>query len=429
MISLSLTLCVALAAHPQEPVHSDGFSQLRAVQDAAQNASVGIEVEPPTQGKGLYPWLAVDAAGIVSASWTEPRQAEGHALLWASRKADGSWTAPEQIASGKDWFVNWADHPMHAVDDQGRVIATWLQKVPGSVYSYQVQTRLRNSAGNWGEPRLLHEDTSPTEHGFVSIATVKGGGFVLAWLDGRATAAKQPMQLRARRLLPDGSFGPELLVDARVCDCCGTSLRATPDGRFALSYRDRSDEEVRDLGRVHVALKGANELQREAWSAPVDGWVMPGCPVNGPAQAAGPGHIATAWFTMKPTSRVRLGYGMQVQNIAEGAGVAGRVAVAATPRGFAVAWLETREGRTAWWLQELHRQPSPTPSRDGAPILVPAGPARPIAQTTGSRADGFLRLAPTKTGVLALWTEGKAQRLRAKEIVNETTAPAPGEGR
>lgn len=419
MIGFSLTLCAAFAAPTQEPVHPDGLTQLQAAQDPAKSAELGTEVEPPSQGKGLYPWLALDAAGIVSASWTEPRQANGHALLWAQRKANGSWTEPEQIAAGKDWFVNWADHPMHAIDEQGRVLATWLQKVPGSIYSYQVQTRLRDQDGSWGEPRLLHEDHSPTEHGFVSMAPAPGGGFVIAWLDGRATAEKKPMQLRARRLLASGKFGPELLVDSRVCDCCGTSLRAHPDGSFSLSYRNRSEAEVRDLGRARLELHGESELRVMDMPAPVDGWVMPGCPVNGPAQAADSERVAAAWFTMQPTARVRLGYGMQVQNIAEGAGVAGRVAVAATKHGFAVAWLETRDQQTAWWLQELHRKPSPNPSRDGAQILIPAGPARPIARTAGSRADGFLRLAPTQTGVLAVWSDGKAQQLRAKEIVSD----------
>jgi hypothetical protein len=425
VIAASSFLCAALLAPLQEPVQSDGLSQLRALQDGPQAALVGNEVAPPSQGKGLYPWLATHANGTISASWTEPRPTGEHALLWAQRKSDGSWSEPEQIAAGDDWFVNWADHPMHAVDAQGRVFATWLQKVPGSIYSYQVQTRLRDSTGNWGEPRLLHEDTSPTEHGFVSIAPTPGGGFVIAWLDGRATAEKKPMQLRARRLLANGSFGPELLVDARVCDCCSTSLRAHPDGSFLLSYRDRGDEEVRDLGRVRLQLQGESELQVLGLPAPVDGWVMPGCPVNGPAQARGQQHIATAWFTMQPTARVRLGYGMQVQNIAEGAGVAGRVAVAATPKGFAVAWLETRQGQTAWWLQELHLETSPQPSRDGIAILAPSSPARPIAATTGSRADGFLRLTPTKTGVLAVWTDGKAQLLRSKEIVTANTQVKP----
>lgn len=421
MIGLSLTLCAALAAPLQEPVHPDGLTQLRSTQDSAQSAQSGLlgsEVAPPSIGKGLYPWLAVDPSGTISASWTEPKSAGGHALLWAQRKPDGSWTEAEQIAEGNDWFVNWADHPMHAVDEHGRVIASWLQKVPGSTYSYLVQTRLRSASGEWGEPRILHEDSSPTEHGFVSIAPVRGGGFVIAWLDGRATAEKKPMQLRARRLLSDGSFGPELLVDARVCDCCGTSLRAHPDGYFVLSYRDRSETEVRDLGRVRLQLQGDSALQLSADFAPIDGWVMPGCPVNGPAQARGQQHIATTWFTMQPSARVRLGYGRQVQNIAEGAGVAGRVSIAATPQGFAVAWLETRNDQTAWWLQELQLQVSPNPEREGMVVLVPAGPARQLATTTGARADGFLRLAPTKTGVLAVWTDGKSQQLHAKRIVS-----------
>lgn len=413
MISFGLTVCATLLALPQEPVQPDGLSPLQATQELSL---LGVEVDPPSREKGLFPWLARDAHGRISASWTEPRTEKGHALLWAERQSDGSWSQPIEIAAGKDWFVNWADHPMHAVDEQGRIFASWLQKVPGSTYSYHVQTRMRDLEGSWGATTILHDDRSASEHGFASIAPVPGGGFVVAWLDGQATPNKGPMQLRARRVLSNGSFGPELLVDARVCDCCGTSLRRSPDGSFALSFRDRSLHEVRDLGRARIRLFGDEELQKEPMPSPVDGWVMPGCPVNGPAQAADDKRVATTWFTMEPTPRIRLGYGFQVFTLAEGPGVAGRVSITSTKRGFAIAWLETRKGQTSWWLQEMQRKPAPTPSGDGAQILEPLGAARPLAQITGSRADGFLRLAATNSGVLAIWTEGKSQQLRAKLV-------------
>lgn len=399
---LASVLTAACAALLQEPVQPDGLSQLRP---GVRAQHAGESVAVPSEERALYPWLSVDPQGKVSASWMQPRMGEGTALLWSQRRADGTWTSPEEVAAGKDWFVNWADHPIHAVDAQGRVLATWLQKVSGSTYSYHVMTRQRDATGAWSEPRRLHEDSSATEHGFVSIAPVAEGGFVAAWLDGRATAQGLPMQLRARRVLADGSFGPELLIDERVCDCCGTTLAADGAQGFRLAYRDRSAEEVRDLGLARIALAPEGALTRVARSAPADGWVMPGCPVNGPTSTAWGGQAAVAWFTAHPDPRIRLARGDAHTIVSSDSGVLGRVSCAVAGDQLAVSWLETRRGRTAWWVQFFRLS-------GGQPR--PASAARPIADVTGSRADGFLRLAPAGDGVLAVWTEAKLQRLRAR---------------
>ena len=395
----SLILSAASVALPQEPVPPDGLSQLRP---GARPLQGDPEVPVPSEERALYPWLAVDPAGRVSANWMQPSTDADTTLLWAQRRDDGSWSEPEAIAAGDDWFVNWADHPMHAVDDQGHVLATWLKKVPGSTYSYHVMTRQRDAEGQWSDPRRLHEDDSATEHGFVSIAAVKGGGFVVAWLDGRATAQEKPMQLRARRVLTDGSFGPELLVDARVCDCCGTTLSADSEGSFRLAYRDRTEEEVRDLGLTRLELGADGRLIRASEEAPADGWVMPGCPVNGPASTSWQGEAAVVWFTAHPDPRVRLVRGDTDTIVRSERGVMGRVSCSVVGEQLAVSWLETRRDRTSWWVQWFQL-------KEGRPR--PATAARPITDVSGARADGFLRLAPTAEGVLAMWIEAKPQRL------------------
>ena len=400
----SAWIWVALATVQQEPVPRDGLSRLRPSAAAQQGA--GTEALPPSAERAIYPWLATDAQGRVSANWLVPGGEDGNALLWARRLPDGSWTEAEEVARGQNWFVNWADHPVHAVDAAGRVLATWLQKVPGSTYSYHVHLRLRDAEGVWGEAHRLHEDDSPTEHGFVSIAPVAGGGFVAAWLDGRATGSKEPMQLRARRTLADGSFGPELLVDPRVCDCCATTLVADADGSFWLAYRDRSEEEVRDLGLVRLQLGEEGRLLHNSRDFPADAWVMPGCPVNGPASARWQGKAAVVWFTAHPDPRIRLARGDAVSVVRSEAGVLGRVSCAVIGDQLAVSWLETRRGRTSWWIQFFRL--------DEQERIRPASTARPIAQVLGTRAEGFLRLAAAGEQALAVWTEAKPQRLRAR---------------
>ena len=43
------------------------------------------------------------------------------------------------------------------------------------------------------------------------------------------------------------------ILDQRVCDCCQTSVAKTQDGPVAI-YRDRSEEEIRDIYMVRIVI-------------------------------------------------------------------------------------------------------------------------------------------------------------------------------
>ena len=247
---------------------------------------------PPGPGSG-QPYLASDGTGVWM-SWLEPA-AGGHRL--AASYFDGSWTEPVTVAEGKDFLVNWADFPsIRAAGD--RLVAHWLWRGGGRSYDYGVRLAWSEDGGaTWSAPWTPHEDGTPTEHGFVSVF-VDGDAAWATWLDGRAMVDPSgPMSLRARRL-PSGEAagwtgaGPETLLDARTCECCQTSA-AVAAGTPVIAFRDRAEGEVRD---IHIT-----RLLQDGWteSVPVheDGWVIGGCPVNGPAMAALGQLVAVAWFT------------------------------------------------------------------------------------------------------------------------------------
>jgi hypothetical protein len=101
------------------------------------------------------------------------------------------------------------------------------------------------------------------------------------------------MTLRTALIHLDGSLQDEKELDNRVCDCCQTDL-AVVDSVVLVVYRDRSADEIRDMG----IIRRVNGI----WNSPSilhqDGWQIAGCPVNGPAISANQnGEIAVAWFT------------------------------------------------------------------------------------------------------------------------------------
>ncbi len=234
-------------------------------------------------------------------SWVAKKDAL-HTLYYAS--FDGlEWSKTIEVVSGSDWFVNWADFPVIAVQNES-ILTTYLRKSDTATYAYDIRYNYFDKQNNdWKKGLLLHSDSTKTEHGFVSVAPSGEDMFDIAWLDGRFTAGhahgasssmeKGAMTLRGATVLPDGTIINSTQLDSRVCDCCQTSM-ATTNNYTWVAYRDRSEREIRDISIVR-------KHRHHGWSDPMpvskDGWKIAGCPVNGPSIDSFQNTVALAWFT------------------------------------------------------------------------------------------------------------------------------------
>ena len=354
-----------------------------------------------------FPHLAAGQHGPIVLSWLQEQPGGGFALQHATWN-DGSWGPTATVASGRDWFVNWADFPSVVPLGTTRWAAHWLQQKPGSVYSYDVRIAVSNDAGrSWSLPMTPHDDATPTEHGFVSLYD-HGGEAHAVWLDGRhtvgghdhAAGASGAMTLRSATIGRDGRrLGDDREIDARVCDCCQTDAAITTDGPVVV-YRDRGEHELRDIAIVR-RVDGR-------WSSPAavhaDGWKIDACPVNGPAVDARGRTVAVAWFTAPDRPRVRLAFsddaGRSFAPPIEVAseGVAGRVDVVLLDDGRAVvSWLRSSQAGA-----QLLARPF---TRDGA-----AGDVAVIAAAAVQRSSGFPQMVPAGDGLLFAWTDATAPR-------------------
>ena len=236
--------------------------------------------------------------GSLSLTWISSDEDMNAELNFRQFK-DGDWLNPMTLAVGSDWFVNWADFPTHAVSGD-QVLTSYLKKSAGGSYTYDVFLSLQNLSGEKvKEDFILNTDGFKAEHGFVSIVAKDEKGFLISWLDGRNTVEKdadgnqKPMTIRFAEITNNGDIINENELDASVCDCCQTSITNTDKGPLVV-YRDRSDKEVRD---IYVTRKIDDK-----WEAPAavhnDGWVIYGCPVNGPKVVSNSNNIAVSWFTV-----------------------------------------------------------------------------------------------------------------------------------
>ena len=246
----------------------------------------------------------VSGEGSLSLSWISSNEGNKSTLNFSQLK-EGKWTNTQTMATGSNWFVNWADFPAHAINEN-LILSSYLKKSDSGTYTYDVILSLQKLSGEKvKEDFLLNTDGVKEEHGFVSIIPNHNQGFFITWLDGRNTVDKdldgyhKPMTIRFAEITNKGDIIDESELDSATCDCCQTSIAVTNKGPVVV-YRDRSDKEVRD---IYIARK-INGI----WGVPTpihnDGWEINGCPVNGPKVASNSNNLAISWFTVsneKPT--------------------------------------------------------------------------------------------------------------------------------
>jgi hypothetical protein len=368
-----------------------------------------MQIPSPATSSAGEPNLARLNDGTVLISWIELQPDSTHALRFATWK-DGVVGAPRTIASGGNWFVNWADFPMIAALADGTLAAHWLQRSGKGRYAYDVMLSWsRDNGATWSAPVRPHRDSTQAEHGFVSIFPA-GENFGVVWLDGRKHAAAAArgsedgaeMTVRYTTLSAQGVLGAESEVDGRACDCCQTSVALTSAGPL-LAYRDRTANEIRDIN----VSRYVNGRWTEGKPVQADNWHVTYCPVNGPSVVAAGKRVALAWYTAANDSpRVYVAFSNDAgATFARGVRVddgtpLGRVDVQLAAAGALVSWLERTEGGAAIRVRRV--------TEDGR-----RGPSETVSSASPERPSGFPQMILTNNNVIFAWTEpGKPAALR-----------------
>ncbi len=395
------TVVVAAVAVLAAPA---SWTTISATQTAA--AIVPQPLTAPATGSSSLPQLSVSTRGVLL-SWVE-RTTDLATLKFSERTASG-WTEARTVASGRNWFVNWADVPSVMRLPAGTLVAHWLQKSGADTYAYDVRLSYsRDDGKTWSPSFIPHHDGTKTEHGFASLFPL-GDGLGAVWLDGRnmKSAAGHDehgggggvMTVHFGRFDRDFKQVEESVVDARVCECCPTAVTVTSEGVIA-AFRDRSDAEIRDIY--------TSRLVNGKWSAPAaihaDGWTIAACPVNGPALSASGRHVAASWFTVKAdqgqaylafSADAGQTYGAPIR--VDDGGSLGRVDVALVPDGSAAVatWIEFADQRSQFRARRIDRNGSRS-----APVT--------LAGLAAGRASGYPRMALNGRELVFAWTESGA---------------------
>jgi hypothetical protein len=366
-------------------------------------ADWSIDVTPlasPAAASSAEPQLSA-AGDRVVLSWVE--RAGDNATLRFSERTDSGWTEARTVATGANWFVNWADVPSVIALQHESMAAHWLQKSAAGTYAYDVRLSFSRDRGRtWSASVTPHHDGTQTEHGFASLFPMPGQGLGVVWLDGRQMKESAHegmgagnMSLRGALFAPDGNQASETAIDDRVCECCPSAAAVTADGPI-VAYRNRTSDEIRD---IYVS-----RLVGGKWTEPRavhnDNWRIAACPVNGPALSAKGRDVAIAWFTavgdeghvyaaFSSDAGETFGAPVRIDDV----GAVGRVDVELLADGSAaVTWIEFADQRSTFRIRRA--------ARDGSRSASLA-----VSGIASGRSSGYPRLARRGNELIFAWTD------------------------
>ncbi len=354
-------------------------------------------IESPALENSAQPFLFSGEKTLMS--WIENKNDSLYTLKYAEY-INKKWDSARTITTGTNWFVNWADFPAIA-ENNGHILSHFLQMSAEGTYTYDVKMKLSSATSNsWEDDFILHNDKTKSEHGFVTILPYEENSFFVTWLDGRNTEGGHDhggtgtMTLRASEITAKGEKLNEVELDVKTCDCCQTSAAITTNGPVVV-YRDRSDQEIRD---IYITRKIDS-----TWSEPTpifnDDWKIAGCPVNGPRAAAIDNTLAVVWYTEAgEMPRVKLifskdgGETFNVPLIIDEVLTIGRVDVAFIDKNSVlVSWVTSQDSKTVMKAVKVYL------SGDIGNTIV-------VSELNSSRASGFPQLEIINDTALFAWT-------------------------
>lgn len=267
------------------------------------------ELDLPVGGVSQQHHLQKTGDGHLLVSWVET-DAETSTAKFAILEEQG-WSMPLTVVKVDGKL---ADPPVVLGLSDGSLAAAWMPYLKGATSRYAAEIYLARSIDGgltWGPALKPYADAAKIYDAQMSLAALPDARLALVWTDMRnashdpsADKSANRYQLMATVIDKDWRASPEMTLDNDVCSCC-RSFTAALGEQLLTVYRDHAAGEIRDISAVRWQTTGNPQIA----NIHADGWVIGGCPSNGPSIDMAPGHSVAAWFSAADgKGRVKLAF-------------------------------------------------------------------------------------------------------------------------
>ncbi len=241
-----------------------------------------------------------DETGKPVVSWCETDK-NGRKFFFLSYlgKSGNSFSDAVSIPVEQNSNLHEEGMPKLAIKKDGSIVAVYETSSPTKENKFAGFVKYIQSfdkGKTWTSPLYLHADTTAGKgHSFASITRLGDGEIGACWLDVTYGDRKGGRSVKFSKTSGKNGFGQEMLIDSFACQCCRTAISCDAEGNIAIMFRDVLQDSIRDMSICTSADNGTT------FSSPVaftnDGWVINGCPHNGPSVIRSGNRSYAAWFT------------------------------------------------------------------------------------------------------------------------------------
>lgn len=270
-----------------------------SISEKKENDSPTLLSDPQYDASSAF--LTSDADNIPVISWTETDSSGNKSFYFAKWDREAQrFSSRKTIPIEQNASIHAEGMPKFAVKGDGTLIAIYETSVPSESSRFGLSDiRFVSSADGgdtWTKPQSLQPDSLRAgSRSFSGILRLDDGEVGVSWLGTHSDKRREGRPVMFAKTNKENSFDREILIDSTACECCRTALSSDGQGGVRLVYRDLLPGSVRDISINRSANNGTDFENPVAFSR--DGWVIDGCPHNGPSVVSHQEKTFVTWFT------------------------------------------------------------------------------------------------------------------------------------
>lgn len=246
-------------------------------------------------------FLTSDENNIPMISWIEMDSSDNKNFYFAKWDKDAqNFSSRKTIPIEQNASIHAEGMPKFAVKGDGTIVAIYETSIPSETSRFglsDIKFVSSTDEGNtWTKPQSIQSDGLQIgSRSFSGILRLDDGEVGVSWLGTNPDKKIEGRPVKFAKTNSENSFEKEILIDSTACECCRTALSSNGQGEVSLVYRDLLPGSVRDISISHSKNNGKDFAEPVAFSR--DGWVIDGCPHNGPAVVSHQEKTFVTWFT------------------------------------------------------------------------------------------------------------------------------------
>lgn len=246
-------------------------------------------------------YLTSDEKNNPVISWVEIDSSKNKFFYFANwEEANNKFSTPITIPITENTSIHEEGMPKIAIKGDGTIFAVYETSTPSPNSKWGISDILFiqsfDKGKRWTAPKSVSTiRTAETSCSFSGISRLSDGEIGIAWLDTNKDPEKKGRPVLFAKTLGKDKISTPVVIESEACQCCRVSITSSAKGQISIAFRDLLPGSIRDISMSFSSDNG--KIFHRITDFSKDGWMVDGCPHNGPSIAMNNDKNYTAWFS------------------------------------------------------------------------------------------------------------------------------------